>query len=121
MDEVEIKKDQLISVLKKNRDEHKRLYDEAVEGYKEAILKKVGEAYRDLKSGKLISMNEYSLPVPPSHVAEYEDALEMLELSVYDTVTLTKREFRQYVQDKWDWSHDNSTLMTYSSLRSNKL
>ena len=45
-----------------------------------------------------------NLPRPVDKSEEYDRAIEMLEMSVDIRVTITSQEFRNYVQDKWDWT-----------------
>jgi 5'-3' exonuclease len=40
--------------------------------------------------------NSWNLPYPSNYSSEYDKAIKMLELSVYDTVTVTKQEFNSY-------------------------
>lgn len=50
--------------------------------------------------------NSWSLPYPANYTTEYDKAIKMLELSVYDTVTVSKQEFNSYVLNEWDWKNN---------------
>jgi hypothetical protein len=50
--------------------------------------------------------NSWNLPYPANYTTEYDKAIKMLELSVYDKVTVTKQEFNSYVLNEWEWKNN---------------
>lgn len=46
---------------------------------------------------------QLDLKYPEDHSEEYDEAIRLVELSVYDEVRLNSGEFKQYVLNKWDW------------------
>lgn len=112
MREVEVRKVDLLTVLKKNREQHVKDYLEACAGYKEAALAKIEDVSSELKArigrlkdGQVIALValQFNLEVPKSFEKAYDQAIVMLEMSVDDTVTLEESEFAQYVMDDWEW------------------
>lgn len=112
MKEVKIHKKDLLKKIKENRRKHIEEYNAAVEGYKEEALKEVKEGLKrlerqikNLEKGEMLHLASihFNLPVPENHEKEYDQAIEMLNMSVDDVLTLTYNEFAQYVLDRWEW------------------
>ena len=102
MKTVRVNKDELVTRLLQNKDEHRRVFERAVEGWRKMVDQKINEAEAQLLSGKLIDIG-FRLPVPVDHTADYDRALEMLAMSVDDVVELTEERFAQIVMDDWGW------------------
>ncbi len=112
MKEVKIKKSDLLKKIKDNRRKHVEEYKAAVEGYKEEALKEVKEGMKklerqikNLEKGEMLAIASvhFNLPVPENHEKEYDQAIEMLDMSVDDVLTISYNEFSQYVLDRWEW------------------
>jgi len=112
MRDVKVKKLELLSKVKQNREKHIAEYKEAVEGYKEAALDEIQKGVDKLKSqveslndGEMIRLAAVSfhLPVPENHEQDYDQVITMLEMSVDDELTIKSDEFACYVMDNWDW------------------
>jgi len=105
MKEITMKKSTLIDTIKKNLEVHVKEYKEmhvlysikAIELTKELLSKVEKDA-----TGVYLAI---SLTEPTSSEESYNTALEMLELEVNDTVTISEKEFKQYIKDEWNWSH----------------
>jgi hypothetical protein len=103
MQQVTIKKTALLEKLKENRKEHKSDYTISLKGYKIEAKKKYEKALRKLeKKGKVTE--RFNLNCPQAYLAQYDTAIEMLEMSEETEFELTRSEFKQYVQNKWAWS-----------------
>ena len=96
---------EVLEVLKKNLGEHSKIVEEAREGYfkeaEAALLKRLA----DLKAAglkKVVSMH-FSLQPPVDHSAEFKTIIGMLEMHSEDTIELTADEYRQLVENKWEW------------------
>lgn len=50
-----------------------------------------------------MSINKFALTVPVDYRSAYDTTIAMLEWSTDDNITLAADEFRQFVQDQWDW------------------
>jgi hypothetical protein len=101
----------LIGRVRGNRDKHDKDYAKAHAAWRQVFALELArlqaqavEGYRGLarRLRKFLDKN----PEPKSHGREYDAAIEMLELSVDDTVTVHAHEFRQLVRDEWDWKDD---------------
>lgn len=114
MQEVKMKTSKLKEVLEKNRISHKKIYDEAIKGYNEDAVKFFKEQAKKASAGE--EFNPYFQETKPEdHTNDYDTAIEMIEFSVDDEVTLKQREFVQYVRDGWDWKN------TFVAISSNYL
>ena len=46
----------------------------------------------------------YELDQPMDKTEEYDRVIEMLKMEVSEVVEISQGEFRNFVQDKWDWT-----------------
>lgn len=102
--EVKVKKAQLIEVLKKNVEEHVKIFEEAKEGYLKKGIELLETKLSEIKkSGQLNDLN-FHLTKPVSYEKEYTKAISMLEWSVDDELILDHQQFSNFVLDDWSWS-----------------
>ncbi len=110
MQPLKYKTAELIEILKKNRDEHKGLFDKAILGW----LKSVGEAAQsvvaagtnEIKVRKELQGLYSHLQCPADETAAYDHAIRKLELTTQDEIELDDREFKSFVEDDWDWKNN---------------
>lgn len=102
MDYVKVKKDELLSILKKNRAEHREIFEEASERFREEVVKALEERLADARKGKRISLS-INLVQPMDQTREYDQAIQMCQMSVDDVIELSHESFRCYVLDQWHW------------------
>ncbi len=111
--EVEVKREDLLAVLKENRETHARDYKTACDGYKAAARKKLEGTFKQLedqlgrlKEGEFLQWVgvSFSLAAPTSHERAYDQVIRMMEMEVKDTVVLTASQFGCFVMDDWDWT-----------------
>lgn len=114
---VRINKGDLVNTLIKNRNAHKAEYEEAVKGYCTKMVEFLKEKAGLLAMGYPHEVIVSDFP-PENHTDDYNRALKMLEMSVDSTVELTEVEFRQLVEDEWNWRVTfKAASMKYSSHR----
>lgn len=92
----------LLAILKQNREEHREIFLEAQEGYRAAAIKELDAMLSEAREGKRIRRS-LSLVAPVDQTREYDNAIEMLEMSVDDKIEITEQDFRCYVKDEWNW------------------
>lgn len=100
---VTVRKDDLLAVIKANRNKHLDTYTKAYAAYRKAAiteLKKMLAAARNLKT----IVRTIPLVEPTQHLDEYDLAIGMLTMSTKDEIGITQSQFKNFVQDKWDWS-----------------
>jgi len=111
MDNIKVKKEELLEVLKTNKEKHILEFKEALRGYRIKSAELLSDQLAKVENGEDFTMN-FNLPKPVSHESEYELAISMLTMDVDKTVELDQHEFSCYVKDNWQWkssfSHINS-------------
>ena len=117
MEKVEINKSELLTVLKKNRETHRNTFLEAIEGYREQAIAILEKGIADAKARKRV-LSHTGLIEPQDMTPEYDQAIRMLEMCVTETVTISNREFQNYVMDNWSWKHQ--VTATHSNYLKNK-
>ena len=137
MKTVTVSKAELLAKLKTNLAAHTADYAEASARFREGLLaeldvrrKKIAEeldriqqTFSQPDAKPVLPVADHgllyfgNLAVPASHVADYQRAIEMLEMSVNDEVTLDASEFRQFVRDEWSWKEEYNTVSAMSKKR----
>jgi hypothetical protein len=105
MKTVKIQKFKLTEILTKNRADHREIFLKAQEGYRAAVISLLDEQLKRARNGKDADIQRFiSITQPEDHTEDYDRVISMLEMSVDDTIEVSAEEFRNYVQDKWQWS-----------------
>jgi hypothetical protein len=103
--QVTIKRTKLLSTLKANLKKHVADYQQAVTNYRQALILDLQKALQ--KAGTVSNEDLAKISVefqPPfSHAKQYEDLIDMFEMSTEDTVTLDSPAFQSYIKDRWHW------------------
>lgn len=114
MDTIRVPKLTLLEILKKNRDNHRAMFLDAQQGYREEVIKVLDARLKDAREGRKINLH-FSMPAPIDQTKDYNIAIEMLEMAVDDIIELTAVEFRNYVKDDWSWRQNvTATNMLYA-------
>lgn len=101
---VRMAKDTLLERIKANRDEHRKIYEEAMEGWKRSVIEALDTAYKDALEGKAYNV-VFRLEQPQDHTDEYDTVIELITASLDDEFELEYHEFANFVLDKWGWQH----------------
>ena len=126
MNLITVEKKRILEIIKRNKENHVEEYKEAMKGYRVGVvagLEKLMGNIQDMSNEVELSLEEarnggklktsFSLDVyspftdlikPESHEKEYETVIGMIELDTGVEVELDRGEYRNYVQDDWDWS-----------------
>jgi len=121
MDTIKVSKTSLLGIIKKNRDNHRAIYEEAFEGYRGECIRILEQNLDNLKSGKRVVVSFFE-QAPQDHTKDYDLAIRMLEMSVDNEVELDQREFMNYVDDNWAWKQQwVGSNAKYSNTLSNSL
>jgi len=115
MKNVRIKKDELIAVIKTNRENHANDYKDAYRKFLTIGSQLLHDRYQEfVNQNKGLTLN-FSIAAPLNYLHQYDRILEMLAMETESTVTLDQTEFRQYVQDDWAWKDSyNSSKSGYA-------
>lgn len=112
---VNVKRVELLNILKKNREQHKLDYKEAVEGYRGAKIKILEEALDKVKKEEKPEKTSLSVSLnkPVNYVSDYTQIIDMLEMSVDEIIKLDSDSFQAYIKDNWSWKR--SFMLSNSS------
>lgn len=102
MENIEVAKAELLEKLKQNRADHRAIFEEALEGFREQATKVLNRALDNLKANRCQDVSVSRL-VPRDHTGDYDRTIAMIEMSIGDTVVLSEDDFAQYVMDDWGW------------------
>ncbi|MCK5308959.1 MAG: hypothetical protein KAJ73_10130 [Zetaproteobacteria bacterium] len=102
MQGVTVKKEELLAVLKANREKHRAIFEEALEGYRAEVVARLDAALKDAKAGKKIVTNIRMIE-PMDQTGDYDRIIRMVEMEVDHEVDLDENSFRMYVMDDWAW------------------
>ena len=102
MQTVTVKKDELLAKLKENRKNHRKVFEEAIVGYKEKVVGELRKHLERAKRGERVP-HHIQLDTPMDQTPEYDKAITMLEMSIHDEIELTANEFECLVMDRWRW------------------
>lgn len=109
--------DEVLTALKKSREQHIVKYKEAKNGFFVEAEKELQKALKKVAKKKFEHL-QVSLYVPTSHEKVYDTAIRMLNLhknSGSTTIELNSKQVDSLVHDIWDWSFDfNATVEMYS-------
>jgi len=110
-------KDELVKIVTKNRNKHEENYKKAVKVYTEEVIEILSNKIEEFKSGKTNDLRiKISVPVPESHLEDYDLCLKMLNSEIDDKVILETQDYKNYVLDEWHWSNSyTSNTISYSS------
>jgi hypothetical protein len=119
MKSIKVNKDDLLTTLKANKDQHVKEYKEALRGYRVRAAVALSEELKNIEEGR--EFNTYfSLNKPVSYEKEYATVIGMLEMDLFSEVELDMTEFVKYVNDDWSWkssfSSSNSGYSGYSGV-----
>lgn len=113
MQSIKVDKKELITILENNLNKHIDEYNEAVDGYHDEVTKALTEALSKAIDGEAY-ITRIDLNKPVSNTESYETIIGMLKLDTTDIIELSEYEYKQYVQDNWDWSrHTKAINATY--------
>jgi len=107
MKQVNINKSKLLAILTANKAEHKDIFLAAQKKFREVAIKMLDASLKAARTGRPFQLSAFTeLVEPQDHTAEYDRAIRMLEMSEDAVITVTDREFQNFVEDRWEWSRD---------------
>lgn len=102
MRQMRISRNELLSALKKNRDEHREKFLKAQEGYRAAAISELDRMLADARAGNGIK-RVVTWPEPEDHTSDYDHAIRMLEMCADDFLEISADDFERLVMDEWGW------------------
>lgn len=119
---VNVNRLELLEKLRANLALHKAEYAQALSEYQQRLIDDLKFAAK--KVSKVTDPNElknfrFSVPFPQNHEADYAEVIEMLEMSVDETINLDAESFKAYIKNEWHWQQQFSAAkMAYASVGS---
>lgn len=106
MDDVKLKKEDLLEALGKNKETHKSTVRLAQAEYKRQQVERLERALEKARKGEDTAgerMELLRMPVPEDHTHDYDVAIQMLERDVRKVFKIDQTDFRRYFNDEWEW------------------
>lgn len=102
MNNLKFNKDKLLTIIKENRTKHRAIFEEAYDGFYKALVAQLDKMKEAALAKKKISMY-VGLTEPVDMTSEYDEVIQMLELTTDDSIVLDQRQFKNYILDEWNW------------------
>jgi hypothetical protein len=112
MHTVKVAKDEFVTVVTHNREEHRTVFEKALAGYHQRLLRELERRIHDLRRGRAVDVR-ISMPEPEDHTEDYDRVLTMARMSVDDVIELTAEDFAMYVMDQWHWKRNFAATAGY--------
>lgn len=103
---VNVKRTDLIAALKQGLDLHKAQYTEALNDYHTAVITFLRSAVERVELDGDYSDVVLKLSSPENKEKEYLDVIEMLEVSVDETIQLDKESYKAFYKNEWPWTQN---------------
>lgn len=104
MEKIQVKKETVLEILRKNKEIHHVEFEEAIQGWIEEAKKKLTELLDKLNSDKASETKfEVYLPKPASYEKEYDKVIKMVEFEIRDVIEISSADFEKYFLDEWSW------------------
>jgi hypothetical protein len=98
---IEVKKEELLTILRANRDKHRQVFNAALEGWRNQAFHELSRLHDKLKAGKLPNLYvELSLP---DHTRDYDRVITMVTMDIGTTFELSEADAKAYIMDDWSW------------------
>jgi hypothetical protein len=114
MEHTPVRKEQLLERLQVNREQHRRVFEEAMEGFRRRLEEELERRLADVRAGRRVELYIHLEP-PEDHTKDYDTVIEMVEWCTQDLIVLSRQDFRAFVRDDWQWKRDwveNTTAYT---------
>src|SRR5262245_26533705 len=100
--QITARKDVLLKTLRENREEHRAVFERALEVYREKWIELLEAKIESAKRGDRISQT-FRIPVPEDHTDDFDNAITMLEWHTGDEITLDDWQVATWIRNEWGW------------------
>jgi hypothetical protein len=117
MKPITVSKVWLITKMAENRDNHREVFEAALDGYRDEATRILENKIKALAAGKNPDIR-ILLDRPTDHTRDYNRVIGMLEAHTGDTIELDEQTYAQYVDDDWQWKRQwAQTSNTYAGAK----
>lgn len=107
-------KEEVLATIRKNAEQHKKIFEEATEGYLKKIKKELLKHLERAENKEVYNIFIRHTP-PENHLKQYERAVKMLEMHNGETIELGDEQVETLILDNWKWkNHFMDIAATYS-------
>jgi len=118
MEEVTVRKEELLNALTENQAHHREEFEKAQDGWRSTVIEELDRRLADARAGRKV-VTVFSYPEPEDHTKDYDRVIRMVEMSVDSELTIAEHDFAQFVMDDWhwkaNWSASNMAYVTRAS------
>ena len=115
--EVTVNRGELVKKIKKNREKHRQDHSKALLLWRQELKEILGKVNTESIVEFPYELERMNQRCPKTYVSEYDDIIEMFEMSMNDTVLLDSVAFRKFCKDEWDWKHELYQNYYYRKVR----
>jgi hypothetical protein len=119
MDSINILVTKLRETVTKNRDNHRTIYEESFQKYRDMAIAELEQMLAEAKAGKKVRRSIQLTP-PMNQTKDYDRVLKMLDMTTDEIVVLSEDDFAQYVMDEWRWKEQFSQINSTYSVRASQ-
>jgi hypothetical protein len=102
MEQLLLDKEELLDILRLNRDKHREVFTEALASYKKVLLADAEAKVKALQRGKIPDL-QIRFTRPEDHTRDYDRVIRMVQMHQDEYYGMTEQDFAQYVEDDWHW------------------
>jgi len=111
---------ELLAKLRTNRAAHVADYEESAAGFQNLCVIELRKRARKIAAEKMDGPRQhwmtFGMRPPVNHERDYTQLIEMLEMAQETEIKLDGSQFRQWVQDEWEWKNEfEATRALYAS------
>lgn len=103
MQNITVSKGKLLETLQTQRDEHRALFLQAQEVFREKVIQVLDERLASARAGRKIELY-IALPEPRDYTEEFDRAIAMVQWEEGNQITLSESDFKRYVLNQWEWA-----------------
>jgi hypothetical protein len=112
-----VKIETLLGHLKKNRDEHVSIVEEAQAKFREMAIARINSMLKDaMENGNI--RTSLGLTVPSIHTDAFDNAIGLMEMTMEadeKIIEIDAGEYERFVRNNWEWTRDfNASNRAYS-------
>jgi hypothetical protein len=103
MNPLKVRKGELLTIMRANREQHRETFERALAKYHERMVEHLAQMLDDAKNNRPVS-HRIDMPIPEDHTGDYDRVIKMLELAIDEEIVLHEQDANCYVMDQWAWS-----------------